>query len=281
MKIYKITSFEEYKQFTALTAEQYEAHLKAITSKIPQKNCTFTIKGFSYAAEVEVDFTVDFLYSSGYPAVNWRERLTCPITGLNNRMRAAIQIFDIFSNTFTSDSIYLMEQTTALYKFFQERYPSLIGSEYLHNMVPFGEDDDRGIRNEDATNLSFESGCFSVILSFDVFEHIYQYKLAFQECYRTLKSGGALIFTVPFNVNSNENIERAIIDDDGHVEHLLPPEYHGDPMSKEGVLCFRHYGWKMLNDLKQIGFIDVCALTFNSQAFGYYTNQIIFYCRKP
>ena len=51
---------------------------------------------------------------------------------------------------------------------------------------------------------------------------------------------------------SEKNIVRAVIRD-GEIHHLLPPEYHGDPLSAEGCLCFYDFGWELLEDLRAAG----------------------------
>jgi hypothetical protein len=280
MKIYKIDSYDSYKRFQENTKDEYIKHIKYLSSTLPKTASEFTTYGYSYTAGKYIQFTNDFKYSPDFPNVNWRERVVCPITGLNNRTRAAIHIFDIFSNTFYKDNIYIMEQTTPLYNYMKSKYYSLIGSEYLNNETPLGEVNAKGIRNEDATKLSFDTNSIKAVLSFDVFEHVYEYNLAFNECYRVLELGGSLIFTVPFDTNQIKNTERAKILKNGYIKHILPAEYHGDPMSEGGVLCFRHYGWKILKDLKKCGFKEAFALIFNSEKFGYYENQIIFYCKK-
>ena len=61
---------------------------------------------------------------------------------------------------------------------------------------------------------------------------------------------------------------RAIIDN-GEVRHLLEPEYHGNPISSEGCLCFQHFGWSVLDDLKKVGFSRSYVLTLWSRDFGY------------
>ena len=279
MKIYRISNLEEYAIFASRTQNAYAAHHQFLQSLLPSVEQGFTFKGFSYTAGQEVEFQADFI-SSTFPEVNWRERVICPITRLNNRIRASIHIFDLFSNTYESDSMYIMEQTTLQYRYLKEKHSKLIGSEYLGNAVPLGMSDARGIRNEDATMLTFDNESLASVLSFDVFEHIFNYRAAFRECFRVLKSNGTLIFTVPFDVNSDENLERATILENGELHHILPPEYHGDPLSIDGVLCFRYYGWGMLNELKRIGFREAVALIFNSENMGYCTNQIIFYCKK-
>jgi ubiquinone/menaquinone biosynthesis C-methylase UbiE len=54
-----------------------------------------------------------------------------------------------------------------------------------------------GVRRENATQLTFEDNSLDHILSFDVFEHVPSYLLAFKECYRTLRDGGTLMWSVP------------------------------------------------------------------------------------
>lgn len=104
--------------------------------------------------------------------------------------------------------------------------------------------------------------------------------MAFTESARVLRKDGCMIFTVPFSLTASENIERALMNSEGQIEHLMEPEYHGDPISGEGILCFRHYGWNILNDLREAGFRNAYAAIFNSIPFGYYTNQVIFYAQK-
>ena len=51
--------------------------------------------------------------------------------------------------------------------------------------------------NADVTNLSFEDSSFDLIISFDVFEHIDNDQKCIDECFRVLRKGGNLVFTVP------------------------------------------------------------------------------------
>ena len=54
---------------------------------------------------------------------------------------------------------------------------------------------------------------------------------------------------------------------DGRIEHLQPPEYHGDPLGG-GVLCFHHFGWDLLEALREAGFTDAEALRVHDPAEG-------------
>jgi hypothetical protein len=280
MKIHKINNHSEFEVFLQKSNDVYKKHLDLINKSIPPDARDFQFKGFSYTAQQEVSFHCDFAYSEGYPAVNWRERVVCPVTGLNNRTRAAVHFFELVSNTFHDDPIFIFEQTTALYSHLKKSYPNLVGAEFLGNTVPLGAADHRGIRNEDARSLSFPDNHFRAILSFDVFEHIFDHRKALAECCRVLAPGGCMLFTVPFKPHSSAHIERALELSTGEIRHILPPEYHGDPLSGDGILCFRHFGWNLLDDLRRAGFAEAHAAVFHSEAMGYCTNQIIFYCQK-
>ncbi len=105
--------------------------------------------------------------------------------------------------------------------------------------------------------------------------------MALAECFRCLKKNGTLLFSVPFNRFSQSNLVRAKIDEHGSVEHILEPEYHGDPTNTEGCLCFYHFGWEILDQLRQVGFTQVRAHFFWSEKLGYLgEEQILFSARK-
>lgn len=275
---------------------EYEAHEKSMTAEYARRAGVeaaligsptgFTTAGYCYVCGKPVNFFSDFSYalqdSTGKPAPNWRERMVCPSCGLNNRMRAAIHLFEQICRPGMGDAIYLTEQKTPLYKWFGDVYRNVTGSEYFGDRLPFGKMDATGIRNETLTDLTFSDCQFGHILTFDVFEHIPDYELALRECLRCLQPGGNLVFTVPFARNSNSNIVRARVSSQGEIEHILPPEYHGDPLNAQGVLCFYHFGWELLDQLRSCGFSSAAAYFYWSSEYGYLGHdQMIFIARKP
>lgn len=179
-------------------------------------------------------------------------------------------------------TVYISEQTTQLYRLLKSRvFPRLIGSEYLGDRCERGAELD-DIRNEDLCQLSFGDRSLDAVLTFDVLEHIPDYHAAVREMFRCLKPGGYLVMTVPFNLASPATLIRAEIDADGRVRHLLPPEYHGDPLNPNGgVLCFQTFGWDLLDLLRGEGFIEVQALDCWSSEFGYLGEPLVFLAKKP
>jgi SAM-dependent methyltransferase len=282
-RINHIASSAGYQSYLLSAAEVYEERF-AYERSLIRTNDPFTVPGYCFVCERASDFHVDFRYAyqvKGILTPNWREHLICDGCGLNNRMRAAVQIFQQECAPGALQSIYCTEQTTALYRVLRHRFPGVTGSEYLGKTIEFGAIRQDGIRNESIASLTFPDCSFDHILSFDVFEHVPDFRKGFQECFRVLKPGGALFFTIPFT-RGEKTIVRAKISPNGSVVHLLPPEYHGDPLSSAGCLCYYHFGWELLDDLAGVGFVKTEALLYWSKDLGYLGNgdQIIFMARK-
>lgn len=114
-----------------------------------------------------------------------------------------------------------------------------VGSQYYDN-VPRGRKKD-GFVSEDMQRLSFKDASIDLHVHLDVLEHVNRPDLCLQETARTLRPGGMAIFTTPVYQALAETQRRAIYFEDG-VEHLSPPEYHGNPISGDGALVTFHYG---------------------------------------
>jgi SAM-dependent methyltransferase len=76
---------------------------------------------------------------------------------------------------------------------------------------------------------TFPDGSFDIVISQDVFEHIFDPYSAISEIERTLKPGGAYFMSVPVVRREQPSRRRSILEG-GVVKHLLPPEYHGNPL---------------------------------------------------
>lgn len=213
-------------------------------------------------------FGYDRLYSDGVN-VNWRERLVCPTCQLNNRLRLSVQSFERMAQG-SDASIYLTEQVTPLAAYLTTHFPGTVTSEFLGTSFAPGAVNANGIRHEDVTRLSFADGSFDFVLSFDVLEHVPGYRAAIAEFHRVLKPGGRVLLSVPFGLHYEHNLVRARIDAQGNLEHLLPAEYHGDPIDPSGgVLCYYHFGWELLQDFRDAGFREASMTMTWSLEYGH------------
>lgn len=238
------------------------------------------LPGYCWACHSLKAFSYDWLYSDG-KNINWRERLVCPTCQLNNRLRLSVQVFE----RMVSDrhaAIYITEHVTPFAKHLIKRIPATIASEYLGPEFSAGQVNPNGIRHEDVTALSFADGSFDYVLSFDVLEHVPDYRAALVEFFRVLRPGGCALLSVPFTLQRERNLVRARIDEHGKIEHLLPAEYHGDPIDPQtGVLCYYHFGWEFLQDLRKAGFIDVSLSMTWSLQFGHIGDeQLLIFARR-
>lgn len=272
--------FQEHRaQISAELAARHEAE-RELTQPFP----SFTTSGFCFVCQKRAQFLSSWELANdvgGHLEVNWREQMQCPRCRLNNRMRASIHLLmDIIAPT-SESRIYATEQSSPLFSYLHKCFPVLQGSEFVQDAALMSENNSKKLRHEDLTQLSFPTDSFDVILSFDVLEHIPNYRSAFTECARTLKPAGKMLFSVPFDANSVHNHIRAELHKDGTIEHLLPPEYHDDPRNPEGCLCFQHFGWEMLEEMKQAGFSSVSTLSYYSREYGYLgDNQMQFLAEK-
>lgn len=285
LEYYPIKSFEHYQNYSSLVAEETKKRHQ-FELELAQPDRSFVLPGFCAVCGKESNFISSWMYSltaeDGSPLMNWREHLQCQECGLVTRVRGALHFFYTRFHPDKGASIYLTEQLTPLYAHLSRKHPHLVGSEFLGSDTVPGTVRDN-VRHEDVTNLSFPRNSFDFILSFDVLEHVADWKKALSEFARTLKPGGKLLFTAPFNKYSDQTLIRAEVSPTGEILHHLPPEYHGNPVDPEnGSLCFQTFGWQLMDDLKDAGFENPTAHIYWSKDYMYLGGeQFIFTAEKP
>lgn len=203
----------------------------------------------------------------------WREGLQCAHCRCNARQRAAGAVLLESLAHPAQAQVYATEQTSAFYLALRKRVARLHGSEFRIGLrrrahlalwllrqgaAPW-------VRTEDVTALRWSDATMDGVVSLDVLEHVPDYRAALREFARVLRPGGALALTVPFYEMQAGNVAIARLDAQGRVEHLAEPEFHGDPVGG-GVLCFHHFGWALLDDVREAGFADVVACRVQDMA---------------
>ncbi|MCC6867026.1 MAG: class I SAM-dependent methyltransferase [Ignavibacteria bacterium] len=104
-----------------------------------------------------------------------------------------------------------------------------------------------GIRNENLEEQTFKNESFDIVVTQDVMEHVLNPDAAFKEIARTLKPGGAHIFTTPLVNKFKPSQKWAVLDESKKLKFLFEPEYHGNPINPEGSPVSMHWGYDIID----------------------------------
>jgi len=125
-----------------------------------------------------------------------------------------------------------------------------------------------GNRNEDLENQTFPDGVFDIVITQDVMEHIYHPEKAFAEIARTLKNGGAHIFTVPI-INKHNKTERwATPGENGKPVFIKTPEYHSNPVDPGGSPVTMHWGFDIADYIKKSSGLNTTIVYIDNLYYG-------------
>lgn len=159
--------------------------------------------------------------------------------------------------------------------------PKYVGS-HFHSDAPSGTMVG-GFRNENIEKQTFADESFDLVITLDVFEHVFNPGEMFREIYRTLRPGGWYICTFPIRKYQVESMKpRARLNPDGSVTHIETPEYHGNPISGDGALVTFDYGYDIHGLIAYWTDFEVEISRFANKRLGIlgeYTEVIA--CRRP
>jgi SAM-dependent methyltransferase len=145
--------------------------------------------------------------------------------------------------------------------------------------IPLGESRN-GIRCENIEKMTFPDSSFDLVVTQDVLEHVFHPDAAFREIARILAPGGAHIFTTPVLLDK-QTVVRAV-EEDGNVKHLLPPQYHGNPIDPEGSLVVRDWGGDIVAYIKASSGLKTEVLDFDDPRKGLVAEYLqVFVTRRP
>ncbi len=92
---------------------------------------------------------------------------------------------------------------------------------------------------------------FDIVVTQDVLEHVYDPAKTFSEIARTLKPGGAHIFTTPLINKHQPSIVWATKGMDGEPIFTHTPEYHRNPVDPKGSPVTMHWGFDIVDHIKE------------------------------
>jgi SAM-dependent methyltransferase len=140
---------------------------------------------------------------------------------------------------------------------------------------------ERGYRCENLEKLTFSNQSFDLVLTQDVFEHIFHPDLAIKEIERVLRPGGAYIMTVPLTRKSAVSERRASIDTNGKIIYHKDIQYHGNPINEEGILVTIDWGYDILDYLNYHSSLQCTMIYIDDLSRGIRADFIeVILCRK-
>lgn len=139
-----------------------------------------------------------------------------------------------------------------------------------------------GFRNEDLAHQTFADGSFDLVLTQDVLEHVYEPAAVFVEIARTLRPGGAHVFSVPLVNKHRPSQVWAVRGSDGAPRFLHTPEFHGNPVDPRGAPVTMHWGFDIVEHIRTATGLDTEIHTLDELAHGVRAEYIeILVTRKP
>lgn len=107
---------------------------------------------------------------------------------------------------------------------------------------------------------------FDIVITQDIFEHIFNPELAFKEIHRTLKPGGMHIFTMPWYYEKQTQVRAKL--QGNSIIHLLEPDYHLNPIDNSGSLVVTDWGDDLCDFIYEYTKMSTTVIRLNSRRLG-------------
>jgi Methyltransferase domain len=156
------------------------------------------------------------------------------------RWRALVRILSECYPEWRSSTMYEAGPSGAASRKLALECPAYQSSQYLRGVERGAYLE--GVRAENLEALTFADCSFDLVVTQDVFEHVFRPDLAFAEIARVLRPGGAHVFTVPYYREKPRTVVRAEAGPDGEARNLLAPKYHKGPVDAGGSLVVSEWG---------------------------------------
>jgi len=148
----------------------------------------------------------------------------------------------------------------------QAECPGYVASQY-DTSLPAGARHPDGYLCENLESQTFLDHAFDLVVTQDVFEHVFRPDLAIREIGRTLKPGGAYVMTAPLVNKAHASRRRASLDH-GEVVHHEEPQFHGNPIDPNGSLVTVDWGYDIAEFLTQHSGMPTTLFSFDDLSRG-------------
>ena len=228
-------------------------------SELKPSEFHFEHAGYCCVCERSVIFVADDPY--------FRNHLRCPLCNLTPRYRA---LFYVLTKCFPHWRECDIHESSPGADLVSERLKreakSYIATQW-DKSIPFGAMHPSGYRSEDLQAQTFADESFDLVVTQDVFEHIFEPDQAIKEIARTLRPGGAFVATVPIILKNIPSRRRASFAS-GKILHHLTAQYHGNPIAKEGSLVTIDWGYDIVGYLQHHSGLNMCMIEIDNIDLG-------------
>lgn len=176
-----------------------------------------------------------------------RGDLLCVRCGSRPRNRALMAVLNEQFPSWRQARMHESSPGTPMLQKFRKECPGYVASHFYPDL-PVGSERD-GFICQDLERQSFADGSFDIVVTQDVLEHVFDPRAALREIARTLRPGGAHVFTVPWYY-WQATVVRARRLPGGEIEHVLPADYHGNPIKPNArSLVVTEWGRELLETI--------------------------------
>lgn len=197
-----------------------------------------------------------------------RDGFLCSGCGSIPRERALMQVLSQVAPDWRSLAIHESSPGNAASRKLQAEASGYLASQYDPS-IPFGSVHPAGgWRSEDLERQTFADASFDLVVTQDVFEHLFAPDRAIREIARTLRPGGMHVCTVPLVNKAQPSVRRARRRRDGAVENVLEPVFHGNPMDPNGSLVTVDWGYDIADYLDRASGLSTTIFTIDDLGRG-------------
>jgi SAM-dependent methyltransferase len=278
---------EQFRRARLAAGEVWHRRLQVEADAIPPGRRDFSVDGYCAACERRSSFEVSFAIPprrspEGRTVPDWREQLRCAQCGLDSRGRAAILVLRQEVGLAADAALYIAGRADRTRDWLKQHYKFAASSEYADPEERCGGIVD-ATRHEKVRPLSFAEEKFDCIVSFDIPQGVQSELSVFREFLRCLRPGGVLVLAARFFGEGHEHEASREPGGDGDVRRLTGEHRYGDSGEREdGFVHRRHVGWKILDELRDMGFVEPEMLNYWSRTLVHFGDrQFIVVARKP
>ncbi|MGK0205652.1 MAG: hypothetical protein ACI89X_000160 [Planctomycetota bacterium] len=216
--------------------------------------------------------SVSFIAISDSP----REQLQCSGCGSVPRQRALAHLLTEMG--IAGSDVHECSPSLCTFWFLQKRCRTFEAS-YFWPDRPAGAQLG-AVRNVDLGKQTYANAAFDFVITQDVLEHVPNPVAAIREIHRSLRPGGAHVFTVP-RMQWQATEARAELHGN-NLRHLKPPEYHRDPIRESGSLVITDWGMDLEQRMSEaVDGVTCEARVIHDPALGIPHPIEVFVARNP